>query len=289
MGIVSYIKQGDKVLIGHEGQTFTVGPDHINYEAVLTKIKEGQLKDLPALANVADAVERYARGSIEIVDGVVMYDGKEVHNVVCDRIVDLMEAGEEIDPLIMFLENLLDNPSETAINEMYLFMEANNMAITPDGHFLAYKTVRSNYRDYYSGKIDNSVGQIVEMDRQGVDPIRDRLCSHGLHFCGLSYIKNGPMRTAHIMIVKINPRDVVSIPSDYANAKGRCCRYEVVAEHEGEDRTTREAFGYVDRNHSSIAPKAADVARYKQEVPAEQRGLKSFFEGLFTWMKGGRG
>jgi hypothetical protein len=32
------------------------------------------------------------------------------------------------------------------------------------------------------------------------------------------------------VIVKINPADVVSIPSDYNDAKGRACRYEVVGE-----------------------------------------------------------
>jgi hypothetical protein len=32
------------------------------------------------------------------------------------------------------------------------------------------------------------------------------------------------------VIVKINPRDVVSIPTDYNNAKGRACRYEVIGE-----------------------------------------------------------
>ena len=32
------------------------------------------------------------------------------------------------------------------------------------------------------------------------------------------------------MILKINPRDVVSIPSDYNDAKGRACKYEVISE-----------------------------------------------------------
>lgn len=31
-------------------------------------------------------------------------------------------------------------------------------------------------------------------------------------------------------MVKINPRDVVAIPSDYNNAKGRTCKYHVVKE-----------------------------------------------------------
>ena len=32
------------------------------------------------------------------------------------------------------------------------------------------------------------------------------------------------------MILKINPRDVVSIPADYGDTKGRCCRYQVIGE-----------------------------------------------------------
>ena len=39
-----------------------------------------------------------------------------------------------------------------------------------------------------------------------------------------------------IVLVKINPADVVSIPDDYGFAKGRCCRYEVVADITDTDR-----------------------------------------------------
>lgn len=33
------------------------------------------------------------------------------------------------------------------------------------------------------------------------------------------------------MILKINPADVVAIPADYNNTKGRTCRYEVIGEY----------------------------------------------------------
>jgi hypothetical protein len=33
------------------------------------------------------------------------------------------------------------------------------------------------------------------------------------------------------MILKVNPADVVAIPADYNNTKGRACKYEVVAEY----------------------------------------------------------
>jgi hypothetical protein len=53
----------------------------------------------------------------------------------------------------------------------------------------------------------------------------------------------GSQRSNRVVIVKINPADVVSIPSDYKNTKGRCCRYEVIAEFEGyNDDVAREAF-----------------------------------------------
>jgi hypothetical protein len=32
------------------------------------------------------------------------------------------------------------------------------------------------------------------------------------------------------MILKISPADVVSIPTDYNNSKGRTCKYEVIGE-----------------------------------------------------------
>jgi hypothetical protein len=76
--------------------------------------------------------------------------------------------------------------------------------------------------------MDNSVGQIVEMERHEVNDNKDQTCSTGLHFCGMSYLSNfGGERT---VIVKVNPADVVSIPSDYNDAKGRACRYEVIGE-----------------------------------------------------------
>ena len=120
------------------------------------------------------------------------------------------------------------NPSYRAVNELYGFLEKNNLPITPDGHFLAYKRVRDDYKDVYSGTMDNSIGKIVEMERNLVNDDKNQTCSSGLHFCSEGYLNHfGGDRT---VIVKINPRDVVSIPTDYDNSKGRACRYEVIGE-----------------------------------------------------------
>ena len=66
------------------------------------------------------------------------------------------------------------------------------------------------------------------MERNAVDDDKDRTCSAGLHFCSKDYLNH--FGGERIMILKINPRDVVSIPSDYNDSKGRACRYEVIGE-----------------------------------------------------------
>ena len=108
--------------------------------------------------------------------------------------------------------------------------------ITEDGHFLAYKRVRNNYTDLHSGRFDNTVGSNPAMLRNDVDDNRDRTCSRGLHFCAKHYLPSFGAGTGNrVMVVKVNPADVVSIPSDYNNAKGRTWTYEVVGEVGSDD------------------------------------------------------
>ena len=151
-----------------------------------------------------------------------------MHNALTTRMIAMLQEEFPIEPLVLFMENLMNNPSKRAVTELYGFLEKNNLPITPDGHFLAYKKVREDYLDVHSGTMNNSVGSIVEMERNMVDDDKNNTCSTGLHFCSQSYLNSfGGNRT---MILKINPRDVVSIPSDYNDSKGRACRYEVIGE-----------------------------------------------------------
>jgi hypothetical protein len=130
----------------------------------------------------------------------------------------------------------MENPSMQSQKELYDFLEHEHLPITEDGHFLAYKAVRNDYKDKYRGTFDNSVGQVVKMQRAKVDDDRARGCSDGLHAGALNYVAGyGSVESGdRIVIVKINPRDVVSVPSDCNCEKLRTCRYEVVGEYQGE-------------------------------------------------------
>jgi hypothetical protein len=108
----------------------------------------------------------------------------------------------------------------------------------------------------HSGTIDNSVGQVVEMDRNLVDDDPNSHCSTGLHFCSESYLGHFGNSGDPVMILKINPADVVSIPTDYNGAKGRCMRYEVVAQVSGDpgQAFTRAVSGDYSPEQAPIKP-----------------------------------
>ena len=250
-----YILQGDSLTILIDGKQSTINREtHPNFDKVVDAIRQGTKESwetVPNLVDLVSVIKDYVseNGDIEVRDGDVYFQNKPFANALTDRLLRLLEEELPVEPLCNFLTNLKQNPSKRAVDELYGFLECNDLPLTPDGHFIAYKKVRENFTDIHSGKFDNSVGQIVTMERNEVDEDKDRTCSAGLHFCSLNYLPHfGGASGYRVVLLKINPKDVVSIPSDYDNAKGRCCAYEVIAEHTTdriEDRDTTGAFDSV--------------------------------------------
>jgi hypothetical protein len=207
------------------------------------------------LMNIRQQVQGYYRGSdVSVEGGSITYYGEVIHNTLTKRIINFMRDGLPHEPLLNFFKNLMQNPSKRAVDELYDFLEAGELPITEDGCFLAFKNVRSNYMDIHSGTFDNSVGKVCEMARNRVDEDKDRTCSYGLHFCSIKYLPHfSDSDGGHTMIVKINPKDVVAIPADYNNTKGRTCRYEVVAEYKDDWRSkiNRDESGFDSELYSS--------------------------------------
>jgi hypothetical protein len=217
-------------------KSYQVLPDHINYKMILESLPTATEEELLEIVDVEKALATFSDGLVEIKNGQVTYEGEVVHGSVSKRILEFMSKGLPFQPLINFLNNLMENPSMQSQKELYDFLEHEHLPITEDGHFLAYKAVRSDYMDKYRGLFDNHVGQVCQMQRAKVDDNRARGCSDGLHAGALNYVASYGSVDAgdRIVIVKINPKDVVSVPSDCNCEKLRTCRYEVVGEYEGE-------------------------------------------------------
>jgi hypothetical protein len=153
-----------------------------------------------------------------------------------------MQNELPFEPLVKFLEKLLDNPSRRAVDELYRFLEHKHMPLTPDGNFLAYKGVKHDFTDCYSGRFDNSVGQVLEMPRRSVCDDANVGCSHGFHAGSYEYAKGYASNGGNLMIVEIDPADVVSVPHDCDCQKLRTTKYKVVSHHETIERPLQEAL-----------------------------------------------
>ena len=231
-----YIIQGSNIVVVIDNKSQTINTAHPYYDTIKTAIKENDWETVKKYIDVKEAVVNFTSGKISVKNSVLYWNDKPLHNALASRIVNMLKDGFDISPMVNFMHNLMENPSKRSVDELYEFLEANSLPITPDGHFLAYKKVRDDYTDVYTGTISNKVGQYVTMPRNEVDDNRDRTCSHGLHFCSEGYLKS--FGGDRIMILKINPRDCVSFPQDYNNTKGRCCAYEVIGELNGDTKET---------------------------------------------------
>lgn len=223
-----FVIQGNNVTVVIGNKPHTISKTHVSYQKVVDAIKTGAWDVVKEIIDPKKVVLNYGQGHVSIQGDKLFWKGEELNGALARRMIAMLQDGFDVTPFVLFMENLFQNPSKRSVDELYGFLEKNDLPITPDGHFLAYKKVRENFKDVHTGTMDNSPGQVVEMERNRVDDNKDNTCSTGLHFCGMSYLACfGGHRT---VIVKVNPRDVVSIPSDYNGAKGRACRYEVVGE-----------------------------------------------------------
>jgi len=232
----TYVLTDNTITLYLNGETYTADAKNPNYKKILKSIKKGirsesKSEKLITYFDLKKAITIYLDGVISVSeDGVLKYKDKIIDNVLTKKILNMMRQGFNIEPMIQFLANLKENPSHTAQEELMLFMEANDMPLTEDGYILAYKSVNAQYRDIHSNTFDNSIGAINFMDRGEVDDDRATTCSTGLHAASKEYASIFGRNDSHLIVLKINPRDIVSIPLDYGNQKLRCCKYLVIDE-----------------------------------------------------------
>ncbi len=229
--MIPYILTDNSLTIVVDGKALTMENSNPSFNEAKKLLSQEKYDELPDLFDTPMAVEKFAEGNISVSDGEVRYNNEVIHNHVVGRILDFMRQGLPYKPLVRFLDKLMDNPSRRAVNELYAFLEHKAMPLTPDGNFLAYKGVRSDYTDWHSGTCPNKVGDVNEMPRRNVCDDANIGCSYGFHAGSLDYARqygNG----GHLMVVEIDPSDVVSVPLDCDQQKLRTAKYKVVSHFE---------------------------------------------------------
>jgi hypothetical protein len=287
-----YLQKGNDITFYVDGVAHVVSEDHINHTAIMKLFEAGDHDGLVEL--LAKKNTDFGSG-IELRGESIFFHDRKLPDSLSKRWLKMHKAGMSLTALNAFVNNLYSNPSRVAVEELDLFLMANNLPLTADGHFVAFKRVAIweddseplviskimdgtfvdqhgvshdpstlvenpdgtvsviepdtdddddvKFVDCYTGEVDNSVGMHVSMHRNDVNDDRNITCSTGLHFCSLGYLNAsnyGGENGTVIVMVKINPKDVVSIPRDYNNTKGRCCAYEVLAVYEGDKTDSSE-------------------------------------------------
>jgi acyl carrier protein len=232
------------VIVDNGAEILTACSDHPKWEEIKIAYKSQNQSRLLALLSLSAVVEEYTIGQLSVNSTGVTYNGHPLHTVDSDRVLAFLREGLPYQPIANYISRKMANPSSRAITELYQFLEHKNMPITPEGFIVAYKGVR---HDFYSmtgnnetivlqgtvnsqGQILNEIGKVIEVQRNCVNDNFKMHCAEGLHAGSLLYAKGfGP----RIILVSIDPADVVSVPDDCDCQKLRCCKYKVLGEYTG--------------------------------------------------------
>jgi len=292
-----------------KGKQYFVNSTDESHASVMDALRNNKTEDeILVILDKATQVQDYLEDSeVKIKDGCVVYHGEEVHNTLTEKILSFMRQGLPVQPLVNFLKNMMKNPSFSSRRELFDFLSHKSLPITEDGCFLAYKAVSSNFKDKHTGTVDNSVGESPTMARFGVDDDRNHGCSSGLHAGTLEYVQGygsfyedeegNPLPSSdQCIIVKINPEDVVSVPTDCNCQKLRTASYEVIKLYEGEmeytlatdegyewdeDYEDWELEDYMDEEDSVDKQESVTMAEAKMNFQIDTSALDSFKD---KWM-----
>jgi hypothetical protein len=231
---VAFIKTANSLIVNVDGQSHTFHKESPYYEDVAKALKERAFDEIPNLIDLSKKVKVYSEGHFEATSSSeVLVDGKPVVGLIGKRIFEFMQEGLPYEPLLNFVRRVRKNPSYSAQTRLYECLEHNHHPILEDGRFLAYKAVRSDFKDKRKGVFDNSPGRVCEMPREEVDDNHNKTCSTGLHVSSFEYAQNFGHGNDKLIDCAVCPADVVAIPYDYNNQKMRTCKYEVIRESEG--------------------------------------------------------
>jgi hypothetical protein len=239
---MNYIKDSNGVWTVISDTVHTFDKDHPNYAALTAAIKSNDIVAFEKHISVGRTIQEWSYDNFLFEDGILKYQGEEIDKSLTSIITDMIAEGFDHLPMLRFLERLFKNPSFTAIHELYTWLANKSLAITPDGCFLAFKYVsiydgdektdamgrtlkNGDFVDSHSKSYRNNVEDINIMPRYKVNDDRTEGCSTGFHVGTKDFVSGH----GTVIICKIDPADVVSIPTDCSCQKLRCCEYEVIS------------------------------------------------------------
>lgn len=253
----SLVSVGDNanITVFVNGEMQVAQNTHPNFE----RIVEGAIAGDESIVNLFDVsrevAKRFNRVSerVSIAGGQVYFDGDIIDNALTKQIVRVLDETEDENDsdfvaLVNFFERVAQNPSQHSREQFYTWLDKHKFAITREGKVVMYKGVVANGDGTYgsisrgpaivdgeavNGSVPNNPGSVVEIARGKVEFNPGVGCASGLHAGTWEYARQFAGPSGAVLAVHVDPRDVVSIPTDCEAQKVRTCRYFVERVAEG--------------------------------------------------------
>lgn len=235
------------VFVPGADRPYTADSTNVQWDAILKGVLAGD-DSVIDLFDVASAAARHFQrlgDRVSAANGRIYLDGDEIENALTKQIIRFLEDGEsDWEPLVKFFEKVLSNPNSHSREQLYEWLNRHDLTISEQGDMVVYKGCRRGsdgiLRSTRSGPaivdgveindyVPNEIGSIIEMQRSQVVHDPSIGCSVGLHVGTHNYAKDYAHSGA-LLEVHVNPRDVVSVPTDCYAQKVRVARYAVVRE-----------------------------------------------------------
>lgn len=232
------------ITVVFEGVMYVADDQHPLFNEIVERAKAGD----GTVVNLFDASRRAAARFENLTDRVtvansrIYVDQTEVEDVYADLVIRFMDAGDEDSwkPLVNFLEKVYSNTSEGIRENLSRWLAAEEFTILPNGNILGYRGLNPNYTSKHAGPgivngervnghLDNSVGNVVEIDSALVEVDARRGCASGLHVGTFAYAKSWAGGGA-LVSVEVDPRHVRSVPYECDSSKMRVSKYTVLAD-----------------------------------------------------------
>lgn len=263
MANIAYIETANGITMYLNGAPVRIGSEDVRYSKLIETLADPNSTndDIAEIVSIVDTKAYAISKLIKEVDDIgdlrfesctdpgtgvsrytVTYKTRELPETLVNKLTTLWVNGvKNFDHFGMFLDNIMANPSERAREELYTFLSETEMPITQNGTFIAYKGLRS---DMYSisgntktrvlkgtvnkeGHILNQPGEVIQVVTADVDADCNNYCSCGLHVGSYRYASDFS-NSGPVVAVEVNPKDVVSVPTDCGCEKCRVSMYKVL-------------------------------------------------------------
>lgn len=223
------------------GRVVTINAEDPNFINYVSGLKEGK-----TLAEIRDEINPYAIVELTPLltlhqdkttgDEKLFFDGETIDPILEATILRYHRQGRSFDNLVCFLERLAKNTDAESREFLYQWATVSGLKITSDGYLLGWRGLNPEGKSIHTGEayvdgvlhtgnIPNPVGSVIHMNREDCEADPSVSCGSGLHVGSESYATGWGQ--GNVVYVKVDPRDVVSVP-DHDCEKMRVCRFTVI-------------------------------------------------------------